>query len=83
VYLGAYFTEEEISVTPFEGFSGYKSVLHIKKSIAENIMTVLPNESGGLIAAMLFGDCSVLEKKRYQTFEEWGFRTSRPFRVCT
>lgn len=72
VYLGAHFTEEEISVTPFEGFSVYKSVLHIKKSIAENIMTVLPNEPGGLITAMLFGDRSVLEKETISNFRRAG-----------
>lgn len=72
VYLGAYFTDEKVSVQPFEGFSPYKSVLLGKQRIAENIMTLLPNEAGGLITAMLFGDRSVLEQETAVNFRRAG-----------
>lgn len=71
-FLGAYSFNEDVAVEN----SGNKPVMYyvhqLKHRLTENILSVLPNENGGLVIALLFGNKSYLSENAISNFRTIG-----------
>lgn len=71
VYLGAYsFSDIAVGSTQNKPIMYY--VLSLKQALLNNVNNILPNENGGLIDALLFGNKSYLSENTLENFRDIG-----------
>jgi competence protein ComEC len=71
VYLGAY-SFSGIYVKPEKKKPAMYYVINFKQSLIDNLNKLLPNENGGLVIALLFGDKSFMSDKTLANFRNIG-----------
>jgi len=71
VYLGAY-SFSNINVKSVKNKPAMYYVLSLKQNLINNINNLLPNENGGLVIALLFGDKSFMSDKTLANFQNIG-----------
>ncbi len=72
VFLGAYSLSEDIAVQDTVEKPVMYYVYQLKQSLTQSILKVLPNENGGLIVALLFGNKSYLSDDAISNFRTIG-----------
>ncbi len=70
-YLGAY-SLSEIAINPAFNKPVMYYILSLKQIIFNNINELLPNENGGLVAALLLGDKSLISDRNLLNFADIG-----------
>ena len=72
VFLGAYTLNDEIVIEDSINKPIMYYVNQLKYKLTDNILKVLPNENGGLIVALLFGNKSYLSENTISNFRTIG-----------
>ena len=73
-FLGAYSVDETLKIngnTSGSHFFG-KAVMSVRRAVKKSLMTILPNDYGGLSLAILLGDRSMLSDSAYRGLKECG-----------
>lgn len=71
VYIGAY-TFEEIEHTQNQNKPFYYNFIKLRQYIKDTILSVLPNDEGAILTAMLIGDSSAISENAYKNFKKTG-----------
>lgn len=72
VFLGAYVLNDEVKITDCNHKPFMYYISQLKLRLTESILMVLPNENGGLIVALLFGNKSFLSEETISNFQKIG-----------